>query len=62
MGIVGFPKYREYRDFLIAQMVRNLSPMLETWVQSLGLQGFSRKNPLEKEIETHSYILAWRIP
>ena len=31
--------------------------MLETWVQSLG-----REDPLEKELATHSSILAWRIP
>ena len=32
-------------------------PMQETWVQSLGWE-----DPLEKEIETHSSVLAWRIP
>ena len=31
--------------------------MLETWVQSLG-----QEDPLEKEMATHSSILAWRIP
>ena len=31
--------------------------MQETWVQSLG-----REDPLEKEMATHSSILAWRIP
>ena len=31
--------------------------MLETWVQSLG-----REDPLEREMATHSSILAWRIP
>ena len=31
--------------------------MWETWVQSLG-----REDPLEKEMATHSSILAWRIP
>ena len=49
MGIIGFPKYREYRNFLIAQMVRNLSPMQETWVQSLGQEespGEGNGNPL----------------
>ena len=54
MGIIGFPKYREYRNFLIAQMVRNLSPMQETWVQSLG-----QEESLEKGMVTHSSILAW---
>ena len=38
-------------------MVKNHLPMLETWVQSLG-QG----DPLEKEMATHSSILAWEIP
>ena len=36
---------------------RNLSAMQETWVQFLG-----REEPLEKEMATHSSILAWRIP
>ena len=38
-------------------MVRCLSTMWETWVQSLGL-----KDPLEKEMATHSSTLAWKIP
>ena len=38
-------------------MVKNLPAMLETWVRSLG-----REYPLEKGMETHSTILAWRIP
>ena len=42
---------------LVFQMVKNPSTMWETWVQSLG-----REDPLEKEIATHSSILAWRIP
>ena len=37
--------------------LKRLSPMRETWVQSLG-----REDPLEKEKVTHSSILAWRIP
>ena len=41
----------------MAQTVRNLSAMQETWVQSLG-----QEDPLEEEMETHSSILAWRIP
>ena len=39
------------------QMVKNLSAMQETRIQSLD-----RKDPLEKGIATHSSILAWRIP
>ena len=42
---------------LVAQMVKNLPVMQETWVQSLG-----QKDPLEKGMATHSSILAWRIP
>ena len=42
---------------LVAQMVKNLPAMQETWVQSLGW-----KDLLEKEMATHSNILAWRIP
>ena len=37
--------------------VKNCLPMQETWVQSLG-----QEDPLEKEMATHSSILAWRIP
>ena len=42
---------------MVAQMVKNLPEMQETWVRSLG-----QKVPLEKEIATHSSLLAWRIP
>ena len=38
-------------------MVKRLPAMLEAWVQSLG-----QENPLEKEMATHSSILAWKIP
>ena len=38
-------------------MVKNLPAMLEAWVQSLG-----QENPLEKEMATHSNVLAWRTP
>ena len=38
-------------------MLKNLPAMHETWVQSLG-----QEDPLEKEMATHSSILAWRIP
>ena len=43
--------------FLVAQLVKNLPAMQETWIQSL-----SREDPLEKRMLTHSSILAWRIP
>ena len=42
---------------LVAQLVKNLPTMLETWVGSLGWEG-----PLEKGMATHSSILDWRIP
>ena len=45
------------RDSLVAQMAKNLSAMLETWVRSLG-----QEESLEKEMATHCSILAWRIP
>ena len=41
----------------MAQMVKNLPEMWETWVGSLG-----QEDPLEKGMATHSSILAWRIP
>ena len=42
---------------LVAQMVKNLPAMQETQVPSLG-----QEDPLEKEMATHSGILAWKIP
>ena len=42
---------------LVAQTVKNLPAVRETWVQSLGWD-----DPLEKGIATHSSILPWRIP
>ena len=42
---------------LVAQTVKNLPAMLETWVQALG-----QEDPLEKGMATHSSILAWRSP
>ena len=41
----------------MAQMVKSLPAMQETWVQSLGWE-----DPLEKGVATHTSILAWRIP
>ena len=41
----------------MAQMVKNLPAMWETWVRSLDWE-----DPLEEGIATHSSILAWRIP
>ena len=42
---------------LVAQMAKHLPAMQETLVRSLG-----REDPLEKEMATHSSILAWKIP
>ena len=42
---------------LVAQMVKNLPAMQETQIQSLRWEG-----PLEKEVATHSSILAWKTP
>ena len=42
---------------LLAQLVKNLPAMQETWVRSLGWE-----DPLQKATSTHSSILAWRIP
>ena len=41
---------------LVAQKVKNLPAMQETWVQSLGC-----KDPLEKGMATHCSVLAWRV-
>ena len=43
--------------YMVAQMVKNLPEMEDTWVQLLGWE-----DPLEKEMATHSIILAWKIP
>ena len=42
---------------LVAQRLKHLLAMQETWVRSLGWE-----DSLEKEMATHSCILAWRIP
>ena len=57
----GFVLYVKWHNViwasLVAQTVKNLLAMQETWVQSLGW-----KDLLEKGKGTHSSILAWRIP
>ena len=45
------------RASLVVQLVKNLPAMQETWVRFLD-----QEDPLEKDMETHSSILAWRIP
>ena len=42
---------------VVAQMAKRLPTMRETWVRSLG-----QEDVLEKEMATHSSILAWKIP
>ena len=46
-----------YRASLVAQMVKSLPAMRETWVGSLD-----QEDPLEKDMATYSSILAWEIP
>ena len=46
-----------FRASLVAWRLKHLPAMRETWVRSLGWE-----DPLEKEMATHSSILAWRIP
>ena len=53
---IGYPLQCSWSS-LVAQLVKNLAAMWETWVWSLG-----REDPLEKGKATHSSILAWRIP
>ena len=43
--------------YFLAQMVKRLSTMRETWVGSLGWE-----DPLEKEMAIHSRTIAWKIP
>ena len=53
---IGYPLQYSWSS-LMAQLVKNPPAMQETWVQSLGWE-----DPLEKEMATHSSILAWEIP
>ena len=48
---------KERDELSIVQLVKNLPAMQEIWVRSLDWE-----DPLEKEMGTHSRILAWRIP
>ena len=52
-----FVRYTVFWASLVAQRLKHLPAIRETWVQSLG-----QEDPLEKEMATHSSILAWRIP
>ena len=53
---IGYPLQYSWAS-LMAQLVKNLPAMQETWVRSLG-----REDPLEKGKTAHSNILVWRIP
>ena len=54
----GIYKYLyKVRASLIAQLVKNLPAMQETWVQFVG-----QEDPLEEGMATHSSTLAWTIP
>ena len=53
---IGYPLQYSWAS-LVAQLVKNLPAMRETWVQSLGWE-----DPAEKGKATHSSTLAWRIP
>ena len=53
---IGYPLQYSWSS-LVAQLVKHLPAMWETWVQSLGWE-----DHLEKGTATHSSILAWRIP
>ena len=56
-SIRGAWKTGQLQGFPVAQRLKCLPAMRETWVPSLG-----QEDPLEKEMATHSSILAWRIP
>ena len=53
---IGYPIQHSWVS-LVAQLVKNLPAIQETWIRSLGWE-----DPLEKGMATHSSILAWRIP
>ena len=53
---IGYPLQYSWAS-LVAQMIKNLPAMWETWVPSLGWE-----DPLEKGMATHSSTLSWEIP
>ena len=55
--IINMSIYTQRGASVVAQRLKCLPAMRETWVRSLG-----QEVPLEKEMATHSCILAWRIP
>ena len=52
-----YQEVESLRTSLVAQMVKSLPAMRETWVPSLG-----QEDLLQKEMATESSVLAWRIP
>ena len=52
---IGYPLQYSWAS-LVAQMVKKLPAIQETWVRSLGWE-----DPLEEGMATHSSILAWRV-
>ena len=52
---IGYPLQYSWAS-LVAQLVKNLPAMRDTWVRSLGWE-----DPLEKRKATHSSVLAWRM-
>ena len=60
IGLITFHLHKNLQGkycYLVAQMVKNLPAMEDTWVQSLG-----QEDPLEKGMATYPSTLAWRIP
>ena len=53
---IGYPLQYSWAS-LVAQLVKNLPAVRETWVRSLGWE-----DPLEEEMATHPSVLAWEIP
>ena len=56
MEMGSYTKKEELRASLVAQRLKRVPARRETWVQSLGCE-----DPLEREMATHSCVLAWRI-
>ena len=52
-----YQEVESLRTSLVAQMVKRLPTMQETWVRSLGWE-----DPLQKQMATHSSTLAWKNP
>ena len=56
-AVFGVRVRHDWSDLAVAQTVKHLPTMRDTWVWSLG-----QEDPLEKEMATHSSTLAWKIP